>query len=173
MSNSLKAVIANTQSKFITDPAKAKTTFISSSQLQDGFCSQVQIREHTLTVDEPKNLGGKNAGPNPVELILAALGTCQEITYRAYATALDIPLKNVSVRLEGAIDLRGFLGVDDAARSGYQAIRGVVTIESSASKKQLEQLREAVNSHCPVLDMLSQPVPVDLSLDVRHPANRS
>jgi OsmC-like protein len=52
-------------------------------------------------------LGGTDAGPNPVELVLAALATCQEITYRAYATALGIPLESVSVRLEGLLDLIG------------------------------------------------------------------
>ena len=32
--------------------------------------------------------GGANAGPNPLDVMLAALGTCQEITYKAYATAM-------------------------------------------------------------------------------------
>jgi uncharacterized OsmC-like protein len=53
-----------------------------------------------------------------VELVLAALATCQEITYRAYATALSIPLKSVSVRLEGLLDLRGFFAVKADVRAG-------------------------------------------------------
>jgi putative redox protein len=53
-------------------------------------------------------LGGADTAPNPVEYILAALGSCQEITYRLYADALGIPLNGVSVELTGAIDLRGF-----------------------------------------------------------------
>lgn len=64
------------------------------------------MREHKLVVDEPPDLGGSDAGPNPVELVLAALGTCQEITYRAYATTLGIPLERVSVNLTGTIDLK-------------------------------------------------------------------
>jgi uncharacterized OsmC-like protein len=167
MSDSLKTIITNTQSQFQADPKTAQAKFASSSALQHGLCSEARMREHRLIVDEPESLGGTDAGPNPVELILAALGTCQEITYRAYATALGIPLERVSVELEGDIDLRGFFGVDDTVRPGYQKISGTVTLESSAGEEQLQQLRAAVNAHCPVLDIVSQPVTVELALDIR------
>lgn len=166
MSNELKQLIGETQAKFKADADAAKATFESKSALQEGLRTEVSIRQHALTVDEPPALGGADSGPNPVELILAALGTCQEITYRAYASALDIPLDKVSVTVEGDIDLRGFFAVDDSVRAGYQAIRGTVNLESSASEEQLELLRNAVNAHCPVLDVLSQPVPVELDLKI-------
>jgi len=168
MSDSLKTVITDTQNKFIADPSKALATFSSSSALQEGLRSEVQMRDHTITVDEPESLGGTDAGPNPVELILGALGSCQEITYRAYATALGIPLENVSVKLDGHIDLRGFFGVDDSVPAGYQKITGTVTLESTASEEQLQNLRAAVNAHCPVLDILTRPLPVELELEIKE-----
>lgn len=168
MGNPLKSVIAEAQARFKADPASAQATFASSSSLQSGLRSEARMRQHSIITDEPENLGGTDAGPNPVELILAALGTCQEITYRAYAAAMDIPLDHVSVKLEGQIDLRGFFGVDDAVRPGYRHIRGTVTLESDASETQLQQLRAAVDAHCPVLDILSQPVPVELGLTIRN-----
>lgn len=166
MSAVLKQLISDTQSAFRTDPDAAKATFTSSSRLQDGFRSEVTIRQHRLAADEPAALGGIDSAPNPVELILAALGTCQEITYRAYATAMGIPLDSVSVELAGDIDLRGFFAVDESVRSGYQNIRGTVNIESSASEAQLQQLRAMVDAHCPVLDILTNKVPVSLSLAI-------
>lgn len=168
MSQSLQTAIADTQSKFKANPQSAQTTFTSSSMLQDGLCSEAHMRQHTLTVDEPESLGGTDAGPNPVELILAALGSCQEITYRAYATALGIPLERVSVQLAGEIDLRGFFGVDNTVWPGYHKIHGTVTLESDASQEQLQQLQAAVNAHCPVLDILSRPVDVELAVDVQN-----
>jgi len=166
MSNKLQQLIVETQAKFKADANAAQATFESSSALQDGLRSEVSIRQHRLTVDEPESLGGADSGPNPVELILASLGSCQEITYRAYATALGIPLDNVSVTVEGDIDLRGFFAVDDSVRAGYHAIRGTVHLESSASEAQLQQLRDVVNAHCPVLDIITKPVPVDLDLKI-------
>jgi uncharacterized OsmC-like protein len=169
----LKAIIEETQSAFRTDPAKALVTFSSRSQLQDGLHSEATLREHKVTVDEPPALGGTDKGPNPVELILAALGTCQEITYRAYATALGIPLDGVRVELEGDLDLRGFFAVDDSVRPGYGAIRGTVHLVSSASREALEQLRQAVNAHCPVLDIVANPVPVRLDIAIERKTSKA
>lgn len=83
-----------------------------------------------MTVDEPPTLGGSDAGPNPVELVLAALATCQEITYRAYATALGVPLESVSVKLDGVLDLRGFFAVDERVRPGFTGVQGTVTLNT-------------------------------------------
>lgn len=73
--------------------------------------------------------------------------------------------------MEGDIDLRGFFAVDDTVRAGYQAIRGTVGIESSASEAELHQLREAVNGHRPVQDILRAPVPVELTMEASRPAH--
>lgn len=166
MSTSLKELIAQTQESFRSDPAAARAVFATESSLGEGFHSEVSIRDHRLSVDEPESLGGADTGPNPVELVLAALGSCQEITYRAYAAALGIPLEHVSVKLEGDIDLRGFFAVDDSVRAGYEAIRGTVHIVSDATAEQIETLRGAVNAHCPVLDVITKPVSVSLDVEV-------
>ena len=166
MSAHLKQLISDTQSAFGANPDTAKVTFQSTSRLTEGFRSEVSIRQHKLAADEPPALGGTDSAPTPVELILAALGTCQEITYRAYATAMGIPLDAVSVELTGDLDLRGFFAVDESVRSGYPRIRGTVHLESSASEVELEKLRAAVDAHCPVLDILTNKVPVSLSLSI-------
>lgn len=170
MSEALKQIISETQAAFIEDPSKGQEIFESSSSLRDGLRSDVSMRDHTLVVDEPEGLGGGDAEPNPVELVLAALGSCQEITYKAYAVALGIPLDSVSVKLEGSIDLRGFFGVDDSVRPGYDGIKGKVHIETSASQEEIEKLRGIVNAHCPVLDILTNPVPVELEIALGAPA---
>jgi uncharacterized OsmC-like protein len=168
MNAELRDLIHATQAQYQSDPDSAQTTFRSDSALQSGLRSRAAMRDHEITVDEPEQLGGTDAGPNPVELVLAALGTCQEITYRAYATALGIPVDSVSVSLEGDINLCGFFGVDDSVRPGYQAIKGTVKITSPADEATLQQLRAAVNAHCPVLDIVTKPVPVDLELSIEQ-----
>src|SRR6476620_8941207 len=158
----LRDVILATQADLRANADHAIETFSADSRQVEGLRSETKIRQFSLTVDEPPSLGGTDAGPNPVELILAGLATCQEITYRAYATALGVPLESVSVKLDGILDLRGFFAVDEQVRSGFTGVRGTVTLKSSASKEELAKLKEIVDAHCPVLDILRAPVSVQL-----------
>ena len=170
MSQDLQRLIAETQNQFRIAPSAAKATFSADSKITEGMRCEVAMRDHSMVIDEPAELGGSDTGPNPVEVVLAALGTCQEITYRAYAAALGIPLESVSVKLDGDIDLRGFFAVDDSIRPGYETISGTVRLVSSASEDQLQMLRAAVDAHCPVLDILRNPVPVTLTLETEASA---
>jgi len=167
---SLKDIIVATQADLRANPAHALATFSADSRQVEGLRSETKIRQFSVTVDEPPSLGGADTGPNPVEFVLAALATCQEITYRAYATALGIPLDSVSVKLEGSLDLRGFFAVKDDVRAGFKDVRGVVHLKSSAPAAELAKLKEVVDAHCPVLDILRAPVPVALKLETERAA---
>jgi putative redox protein len=57
---------------------------------------------HLLNADEPTAVGGKDAGPNPYELLLMSLGACTSMTLRLYATRKALPLEHVVVRLQHA-----------------------------------------------------------------------
>ena len=166
MDTELKQVIDKIQEQGHSEPDNCKATLETSSVLGGRFRSDVKIRDHAMTIDEPEAIGGTDRGPTPVEVILAALGSCQEITYRAYAAVLDISIDKISVELEGDIDFRGFFGVDDSIRPGFEQIRARVKLESDAPESEIERLRETVNKHCPVLDILSNKVPVDLDVVV-------
>ncbi len=164
MAARFKDVFTGTQAALSGGPSQAEAIFTAQSRLGDGLNSAVAIRQFNIGVDEPEGLGGADQAPNPVEYILAALGSCQEITYRLYADALGIPLNGVSVRLAGALDLRGFFNVDRSVRPGYQKIEAEVILDSPASELDLQHLKEIVDRHCPVLDILRNPTPVELSL---------
>jgi uncharacterized OsmC-like protein len=166
----LKDAIVAMQADLRANPEHAIATFSADSRQVEGLRSRTDIRQFSLTVDEPETLGGTDAGPNPVELVLGALASCQEITYRAYAEALGIPLDSVAVKVEGDLDLRGFFAVKEGVRPGFQGLRGTVRLESSASDAELSRLKEIVDAHCPVLDILQSGVPVSLDL---APASRA
>ena len=166
MNFKFKDVFTGAQAALGAEPAAAQAAFEAQSRQGEGLHSTVAIRQFSVGVDEPTSLGGADAAPNPVEYVLAALGSCQEITYRLYADALGIPLNGVSVRLTGSIDLRGFFNVDQSVRPGYQSIEAEVLLDSPAPEQELLRLKEIVDRHCPVLDILSNPTPVQLALKV-------
>lgn len=153
-------------------PSAASATFRAESRQVDGLHSRVTIRDFTVDVDEPSSLAGTDRGPNPVELALAALATCQEITYRLYADALGIRVDGISISLEGDLDLRGFFSVDPSVRPGFTAIRGTINIQSPEGPEAIARLRETVDRACPVLDLLSNPTPVSLEVALRESPDR-
>ncbi len=164
MTESYKTVFDSTQEALRAQPEQALATFTAASRQTEGLRSEVRTRQFSLTVDEPETLGGTDTGPNPVELVLAALASCQEITYRLYADSLGIPLDSVSVKVSGDLDLRGFFAVDETVRPGFQAIRAEVTLDSPASEAELERLKATVDRFCPVLDILGRSTPVSLDI---------
>ncbi len=63
------------------------------------FLNQVVAGRHRFLMDEPTSVGGFDAGPNPYELLAAALGGCTSMTLRMYAERKGIPLERVEVEV--------------------------------------------------------------------------
>jgi len=64
-----------------------------------GFAQEIVVGSHRLTADEPLNVGGKDTGPSPYDLLLAALGSCTSMTISLYARTKKWPLESVTVNL--------------------------------------------------------------------------
>src|SRR5579864_6436396 len=68
------------------------------------FVQNISVGQHEFQVDEPSEYGGNDAGPDPHELLLAALGACASITIQMYADRKQWPVEGVHVRLAYAKD---------------------------------------------------------------------
>ena len=113
-----------------------------------------------LDADEPPLLLGEDQGPNPVEYALTALASCVTTSIVYHAAAKGIKLKSVESKLEGDIDLRGFLGISKEVSPGYKEIRMNFKIDSDASAEQIKELIEFAPSLSPVFNTITRAVPV-------------
>jgi uncharacterized OsmC-like protein len=153
---SVKEALMATIGAIKENPAASNVVFRAGTKLEEDVRYSATIRDFpAFAIDEPPELGGQDSAVNPVELVLAALGTCQEIMYSAYASVMDIKLDGVEVDVRGYLDTQGLLGLDESVPPGFKRIVFDARISSDASDEQLTQLINTVESHCPVLDILA------------------
>ncbi|MGA7540711.1 MAG: OsmC family protein [Steroidobacteraceae bacterium] len=124
------------------------------------YVEEISVGEHRLLADEPQGAGGTDAGPDPYELLLAALGSCTCITVRMYAARKRWPLEAVHVALTHAkVHSEDCAGCDTAARSMDQ-IEMQITLTGALSADQRERLLE-IAGKCPVHRTLTSTVRIN------------
>ena len=159
-------------------PVIAKFKFRAENQWIDGghnrttlknFYGTQQDHEHkepfVLDADEPPLLLGKDLGPNPVEYALTALAACVTTSIVYHAAAKGVTIRSMESRLEGDIDLQGFLGLKDDVPRGYKEIRMYVKIDADAPPEKLNEIVQLGPTYSPVFDTITRAVPVSVQLE--------
>ena len=126
--------------------------------------THVRSKPFVFTADEPPVLLGTDHGANPVEYALTALAGCVTTTLVYYASAKGVKINKIESTLEGDIDLRGLLNIDENVKVGYESIQINFKIDSDASEETLNELIEIAKKHSPVANTISNPTPVNISL---------
>ena len=122
---------------------------------------------HTYDADHPAVLVGGDNAPTQVEFLLHALAACLTAGIANIAAARKVNLSRVSSVVEGDIDLLGILGLGDGSvRNGYQGIRVHFELEGDDAGK-LREVVEQSQARSAVYDVLTNGVPVDISVSVR------
>jgi uncharacterized OsmC-like protein len=158
-------------------PVLARFKFRAANQWVDGGHNRTTVtnfygtqQDHernqpfVLDADEPPLLLGRDLGPNPVEYALTALAACVTTSIVYHAAAKGIIIRAMESRLEGDIDLQGFLGLRDDIPRGFKEIRMVVSIDADAPPEKLEEIVRLGPTYSPVYDTLTRAVPVSVSL---------
>ncbi|BDU69838.1 osmotically inducible protein C [Geothrix oryzae] len=158
------------------NPALAKFTFRSKAKWINRAHSQSTFdslygagQEHKratpmfLEGDEPAALLGTDLAPNAGEAALHALSSCLSVTYAYTAAAMGLDITSLSFDMETDTDLRGFLELDKAIRSGLSQIRVKVNLACSGTPQQIKELHEQVMRTSPLYDTFKNPVDIRMS----------
>jgi uncharacterized OsmC-like protein len=121
--------------------------------------------DFVLDEDEHQVLLGEDSGPNPVEYLLTGLAGCLTSSLVYHAAARGIEIRAVESRLEGDLDLRGFLGLSEEVPVGYESIRVYFKIDADISEAQKEELIRIAQKYSPVFNTIVNPTPVSVLLD--------
>jgi putative redox protein len=103
------------------------------------YATAIATGHHKLTADEGPELGGKDAGPAPYDLLTSALGACTAITLRMYAERKQWPVTAVHAdihfvregdkqRIDRVLAIEGAIDGDQKKRMADIAERTPVTL---------------------------------------------
>ena len=159
------------------DPAKGNTQWRVTTVWQGQTRSRSQVegfaiggqrvpREFSIDIDEPYELGGSNRFANPQEHLLAALNACMMVGYAAQCAVRGITLEKLEIETHGEIDLRGFLGIDEAVPPGYDNLSYVVRIKGNGTREQFAEIHKTVMATSPNFYNVSRPVDLTPTLVV-------
>ncbi len=96
-------IIANWVERYLNlqEPEELRTHMeVVTRTGQRGFTTEIRAGNHSLLADEPEKFGGNDLGPNPYDLLNAALGACTSMTLQMYARRKKWPLKEAIVHLK-------------------------------------------------------------------------
>jgi uncharacterized OsmC-like protein len=124
---------------------------------------QVMVRSAGILADEPVEAGGEDRGPDPYELLLAALGACTSMTVLIYARRKQWPLQGVEVRLRHA-RVHAEDCADCETRPGLlDRIERELALEGELSPEQRERLLQ-IAERCPVHRTLTSEIRIESRL---------
>lgn len=123
-------------------------------QMEQGFAVTMQCGSHTLVMDQPRAAAGTDAGPTPLDVVLAALGGCFGTIGRFLAHQRKIELRGMRFDIEADYDPDGLLGRNLDVRPGFQAIRLRVDIDADLTTEQKQEFLQEVERRCPLADNL-------------------
>jgi putative redox protein len=104
-----------------------------------GFRHTIDIRQHHLSADEPRDVGGEDEGPSPEELLAASLASCTAITVEMYAQRKGWDIGKVEVEVE----------YQPAERGCPTRFDLVLRVPAGLSNEQIDKLK-VIAAKCPV-----------------------
>ncbi|KAK4552282.1 hypothetical protein LTR86_010452 [Recurvomyces mirabilis] len=178
MSSALREKQAPIKDQYKSDPTSAVVTLSSSGTL-DSSSITCKLDTGKAVHDAQQKVAGlhqKAGGDDPLisgelcsgDMLLEALVACAGVTLKAVATALDIPIKEGTVRAEGDLDFKGTMGVDRNAPVGFTKIRLAFDLKlqdgAEVAEEKIEKLGKLTERYCVVLQTITRKPELSVSV---------
>jgi putative redox protein len=120
------------------------------------FKHDLEIRDHHVTADEPKDHGGHDDGPSPQELLAGSLASCTAVTIEMYAMRKGWDIGEVEVDVD----------YEPAQKGSPTKFTMAVRLPKELPEEQSERLMQ-IAAKCPVHRTLEGEVMFDETLELR------
>src|ERR1700747_2324929 len=136
----LKSLQSPLKQRYRDEPKTASITLRAEGKIGEGLTCNVATGKALIEAGLHPATGGNGLSACSGDMLLESLVACAGVTLRAVATALDIPLRDATIRAEGDLDFRGTLGVSKDVPVGFKKIRLHIDLDTDASEEQIATL---------------------------------
>lgn len=117
--------------------------------------------KHTIAIDEPVSMGGKDSAIDPLSAFLASLIACENVMAQLIAQEIKFDLQGISFTVEGSLDLAGLMG-DLSVKPYFQQVMVKASVETTETQERINELQNLVDLRCPVFrTMKDAGIPVE------------
>lgn len=120
--------------------------------------SKFNDKQFAFMIGEPEELLGDNQYPGPQDYMLGGMAGCMMVVFVAAATTRGIQLNNVSLTIQGQLDLRGFLNINPSVNKGFGALEFNFHVEGNGTKEQYDEIVAHVREFSPGYNTIANPV---------------
>jgi uncharacterized OsmC-like protein len=120
---------------------------------------------YSFETDHPEIFASEDNGATPVEYVLVGLAGCLTAGVAAVAQNREIQLRKVSATVEGAMDVRGILGIDSDVRNGFSSIKVTYDIDADATPDEIKAIVAQSQKRSAVYDVITNPT--DVRVEIR------
>lgn len=147
-------VIATWARRYLKRPEKAIRDGVFVALQGDTYTSEVMIRQHQFLADEPVDVGGRDLGGTPFELVAAGLGACTAMTLKMYANRKKWDLATVEVQVEHDKIHAEACETCEQPNGKVDQFTRTITVSGALDEDQIQRLLEIADK-CPVHKTLS------------------
>lgn len=153
-SSDIRALQAPLKEKYKENPKEAEWILHAEGRIGEDISCTVETDAGMAEAGLHPATGGDGSQACSGDMLLEALVACAGVTLKSVATAMDIHIKEGSVKAEGALDFRGTLGVSREAPVGFKNIHLQFDLETEADENKISKLIELTERYCVIYQTL-------------------
>jgi uncharacterized OsmC-like protein len=158
----LRSLQAPLKTQYRERPETAFITLNAQGKIGENITCKIETGKAGVEAGLHPATGGDGQSACSADMLLEALVGCAGVTLSAVATALNISLRDATIRAEGDLDFRGTLGVSRDVPVGFREIRLNIDLDTDASEEQLATLIRLTERYCVVYQTLSHPANISV-----------
>jgi uncharacterized OsmC-like protein len=117
--------------------------------------TDVSIRDLVMSIDEPLERGGTNAGPAPTEAMIATLIGCTNVIAQRLAEKAGVAIEEMAVSAEAQFDRRGVTLAEEVAVPFPEIVLNI-DLTTGADEAALETVKSDLRKYCPVSKVFTE-----------------